>query len=65
MVMMRRNAGKMRSHNLNSPIDHFPPQVWKFNGDDKELVAEERDDRFVWPTRDIEIGLILGDSFKN
>ena len=55
----------MRSHNLNSPIDHFPPQVWKFNGDDKELVAEERDDRFVWPTRDIGIGLILGDSFKN
>ena len=28
-------------------------KVWKFNGDDKELVAEERDDRFVWPTRDL------------
>ena len=27
-------------------------KVWKFNGDDKELVTEERDDRFVWPTRD-------------
>ena len=27
-------------------------QVWKFNGDDKELVTEERDERFPWPTVD-------------
>ena len=24
-------------------------QVWKFNGDDKELCVEERDERFPWP----------------
>ena len=24
-------------------------KVWKFNGDDKELVTEERDERFPWP----------------
>jgi hypothetical protein len=29
-----------------------PPQVWKFNGDDKELVTEDRDERFPWPTKD-------------
>ena len=27
-------------------------KVWKFNGDDKELVTEERDERFPWPTVD-------------
>ena len=27
-------------------------KVWKFNGDDKELVEEERDERFPWPTVD-------------
>ena len=27
-------------------------KVWKFNGDDKELVEEERDDRFPWPSVD-------------
>lgn len=27
-------------------------KVWKFNGDDKELVTEERDARFPWPTVD-------------
>jgi hypothetical protein len=27
-------------------------KVWKFNGDDKELCVEERDDRFPWPDAD-------------
>lgn len=27
-------------------------KVWKFNGDDKELVTEDRDDRFPWPAVD-------------
>ena len=27
-------------------------KVWKFNGDDKELVSEERDSRFPWPSID-------------
>ena len=27
-------------------------KVWKFNGDDKELVTEERDERFPWPLVD-------------
>ena len=27
-------------------------KVWKFNGDDKELCTEERDDRFPLPTSD-------------
>lgn len=28
-------------------------QVWKFNGDDKELVDETRDDRYPWPNKDL------------
>lgn len=27
-------------------------QMWRFNGDDKELATEERDDRFPWPNQD-------------
>ncbi len=27
-------------------------KVWKFNGDDKELITEERDSRFPWPNQD-------------
>lgn len=27
-------------------------KVWKFNGDDKELVSEERDNRYPWPNVD-------------
>lgn len=27
-------------------------KVWKFNGDDKELIDEERDERFPWPNVD-------------
>ena len=27
-------------------------QVWKFNGDDKELATETRSDRFPWPTKE-------------
>ena len=47
-----RNIRQTRSPNLNIGIVYHL-QVWKFNGDDKELVAEERDERFVWPTRDL------------
>ena len=30
----------------------FSVKVWKFNGDDKELMSEERDSRFPWATID-------------
>ncbi len=33
-------------------VSETTDKVWKFNGDDKELVTEERDERFPWPTKD-------------